>query len=85
MTKLVIRDLDEKTVAELRLRAANHGRSLREEANEILRSVLTTTSTPPKGNLAELIRRRFAPLGGVEIEVPRRDAIRKVRSGSGSV
>lgn len=35
-----------------------------------------TAAVARKGNLAEVIRRRFAPLGGVELELPRRDAMR---------
>ena len=50
---------------------------MEEEAREILRSALTTTS-PVKGNLAETIQRRFAVLGGLELELPRRDAMRQV-------
>ena len=63
MATLTIRQLDEKTKTRLRVRAAHHGRSMEEEAREILRSALTAAS-PVKGNLAEAIRRRFAALGG---------------------
>ncbi len=48
---------------------------MEEEAREILRSALTTSS-PVKGNLAETIHRRFAAFGGLELELPRRDTIR---------
>ena len=75
MATLTIRQLDEKTKSRLRVRAAHHGRSMEEEAMEILRSSLTI-SPPGKGNLAEAIRRRFAVLGGIEFELPRRDAMR---------
>ena len=74
MATLTIRQLDEKTKTRLRVRAAHHGRSMEEEAREILRSALT--SSPVHENLAEAIRRRFAGFGGLEIELPRRDAIR---------
>ncbi|MGA8373256.1 MAG: hypothetical protein WB758_01510, partial [Candidatus Sulfotelmatobacter sp.] len=76
MATLTIRQLDEKTKTRLRVRAAHHGRSMEEEAREILRSALTTSS-PVKGNLAETIQRRFAAFGGLEFELPRRDAIRR--------
>jgi hypothetical protein len=49
---------------------------MEEEAREILRSALTT-STPLEGNLAEVIHRRFAAFGGLELELPRRDAMRE--------
>ncbi|HKV23717.1 MAG TPA: hypothetical protein VJN93_03925 [Candidatus Acidoferrum sp.] len=76
MATLTIRQLDEKTKTRLRVRAAHHGRSMEEEAREILRSALTTT-TLTKGNLAERIRRRFASFGGIEITLPKRDRLRK--------
>lgn len=75
MATLTIRQLDEKTKARLRVRAAHHGRSMEEEAREILRSALTTSSSIP-GNLAEMIRRRFAAFGGVELPALERDALR---------
>ena len=76
MATLTIRQLDEKTKAQLRVRAAHHGRSMEEEAREILRSALTAAS-PAKGNLAETIHRRFAAVGGLELELPRRDPMRQ--------
>ena len=76
MATLTIRQLDEKTKTRLRVRAAHHGRSMEEEAREILRSALTASS-PAKGNLAETIHRRFAAFGGLEFELPRRDAMRR--------
>ncbi len=76
MATLTIRQLDQKTKTRLRVRAAHHGRSMEEEAREILRSALTTSSRT-KGNLAEAIRRRFASFGGIEISLPQRDAVRK--------
>ena len=75
MATLTIRQLDEKTKTRLRVRAAHHGRSMEEEAREILRSALTAAS-PAEGNLAEAIRRRFAAFGGQQFELPRRDAMR---------
>ncbi len=49
---------------------------MEEEAREILRSALTAAS-PGKGDLAETIRRRFAAVGGLEVELPRRDVVRR--------
>jgi antitoxin FitA len=76
MATLTIRQLDEKTKTWLRVRAAHHGRSMEEEAREILRSALINSSQP-KVNLVETIRRRFARFGGLELELPRRDAMRQ--------
>jgi plasmid stability protein len=75
MAAITIRQLDENIKSRLRIRAAHHGRSMEEEAREILRATLTAPS-PVKGNLAESIRRRFAAFGGFELELPRRDAMR---------
>ena len=52
----------------LRVRAAHHGRSMEEEAREILRSALRP-SPAGKQNLSEAIRRRFAEFGGLELEL----------------
>jgi len=76
MATLTIRQLDEKIKTRLRVRAAHHGRSMEEEAREILRSALTASS-PVRRNLAEAIRRRFAEFGGLELELPSRDAMRQ--------
>jgi plasmid stability protein len=75
MATLTIRQLDERTKARLRVRAAHHGRSMEEEAREILRSTLTA-SFPATGSLAESIRRRFAAFGGLEFALVRRDPMR---------
>ncbi len=76
MATLTIRQLDERTKARLRVCAAHHGRSMEEEAREILRATLNS-AMPPEVNLAEAIRRRFAALGGVELELPQRDPVRQ--------
>ena len=75
MATITIRQLDENIKKRLRVRAAHHARSMEEEAREILRSALVTSS-PAKGNLAEAVRRRFAAFGGFDIELRRRDAMR---------
>ncbi len=76
MATIIIRRLDESVKARLRLQAAEHGRSMEEEAREILKSSLTSDS-PSELNLAEAIRRRFAPLGGVDLTLPPREAVRQ--------
>ncbi len=75
MASLTIRQLDERTKARLRVRAARHGRSMEEEARTLLRTALAEGDSAG-GNLAEAIRARFRPLGGVELRLPARDAIR---------
>jgi len=76
MATLTIRQLDERTKARLRVRAAHHGRSMEEEAREILRSAVNRTG-PEEDSLAEAIRRKFAALGGVELQIPKREPIRE--------
>lgn len=75
MANITIRQLPEATKQKLRIRAAQHGRSMETEAREILKSELNKPEKQP-ANLAEAIRRRFAPLGGVELEIPPRGPIR---------
>lgn len=75
MASLTIRNLDKRLMASLRVRAAGHRRSMEEEALEILRAALAEPEPPE--DLAAAIRRRFAPLAGVELELPRREPIRE--------
>jgi plasmid stability protein len=75
MPTLTIRQLDEKIKSRLRVQAAHHGRSMEEEAREILRSALTTARPKPR-NMAESIRQRFSAFGGIELELPKRDPLR---------
>lgn len=71
MASITIRNLDEPLKAKLRVQAAVHGRSMEDEARDILRNALNQEPTPP-ANLAAAIRARFAPLGGVELpDMPR--------------
>lgn len=80
MGSLTIRNLDDTLKATLRVRAARHGRSMEEEARVILRHALTPmteSSTPPSQNFAEYVRALFAPLGGVELELPPREPPRE--------
>jgi antitoxin FitA len=76
MATLTIRQLDEKTKARLRVRAAHHGRSMEQEAREILRATLASVRAP-KADLSEAIRERFAEFGGIELELPKRDRLRR--------
>jgi len=75
MASITIRNLEEATKRKLKIRAAIHGRSMEQEAREILKSALRTAPKKPD-NLADGIRRRFAPLGGVELEPFPRGPIR---------
>ena len=76
MASITIRQLEESTKQRLRMRAASHGRSMEEEARDILKVVLTA-ERPGPSNLAESIRRRFAPLGGVDLPDQPRELMRQ--------
>lgn len=76
MASITIRRLDDAVKAKLQLRAASHGRSMEEEAREILRAGLRAKDAPRR-NLAESIRRYVEPFGGVELTLPPREAIRR--------
>jgi plasmid stability protein len=72
---ITIRKLDAALKARLRVQAAAHGRSMEEEARDILRTALSRKRDRAV-NLAAAIRARFAPLGGVELAETERKAIR---------
>lgn len=76
MASLMIRKLDDRIKSRLRVRAAQHGRSMEEEAREILRSALSQSKAPQE-NIAEAISRRFARFGGVELPTVERDSPRR--------
>jgi plasmid stability protein len=76
MASITIRNLDETVKAKLRRRAAKHQRSMEDEARNILRAALAESGNSP-GNIAAAIRRRFQPLGGVELRLPAREPMRE--------
>ncbi|MGD0570647.1 MAG: hypothetical protein ABSA78_19770 [Candidatus Sulfotelmatobacter sp.] len=79
MASITIRKLPENTKRRLRIRAARNGRSMEQEARELLETGLARADAEPE-NLGESIRRRFAPLGGVDLKIPpRRGAIREIQ------
>ncbi len=75
MASITIRRLPENTKRRLRLRAARNGRSMEQEARELLETALAQTDRKPE-NLGETIHRRFAALGGVDLKIPPRGPIR---------
>jgi len=76
MASITIRNLDEQTKARLRVRAAHRKRSMEDEARNILRAALAAEAIMP-ASLGESIRRRFRPLGGVELRLPPRGPMRE--------
>jgi antitoxin FitA len=75
MASITIRQLPEVTKRKLKIRAAEHGRSMEQEAREILKTELNRPVQSGR-DLVEAIRRRFAPLGGVDLDIPPRGPIR---------
>jgi plasmid stability protein len=75
MASITVRNLDDPLKARLRVRAARNGRSMEEEVREILRTTLAGQK-PAGKNLADSIRQRFAPLGGVELSPLPREFLR---------
>ncbi len=75
MPTLTIRKLPEDTKRRLRIRAAHHGRSMEEEAREILRKALIEQPAE-EADLGARIHGRFAALGVLELPEPARDPIR---------
>ncbi|HZU23191.1 MAG TPA: hypothetical protein VE998_10200 [Terriglobales bacterium] len=63
MATPTIRRLDEKSKAKLRIRAAHNGRSVEQEAREILRSALLLEDQRG-ASLYDAIRKRMEPQGG---------------------
>jgi len=75
MASITIRNLDAQTKARLRVRAAHHSRSMEDEARNILRAALADKATTPR-NLADAIRARFQPLGGIDLQLSAREPMR---------
>ncbi|MBZ5607964.1 MAG: plasmid stabilization protein [Acidobacteriia bacterium] len=76
MASIIIRRLEDSTKKRLRMRASQHGRSMEEEAREILRTALAGKGGRAQ-DLAQAIRRRFAALGGVELKPAPREPMRE--------
>jgi len=70
MASMTIRNLEDAIKRRLRIRAAEHGRSMEEEARDIIRQAVGHQSAPK--DFGQAIHRRFAALGGVELSLPNR-------------
>lgn len=68
MSTLTIRQLDERTHARLRGRAAEHGRSVEAE----VRAILDAAVNVPEHNFLLSLHTSMVQAGGVELEVPAR-------------
>jgi len=67
MASITIRQLPEEIKRKLKIRAAEHSRSMEQEAREILKGALQRPKREQPKDLTEAIRHRF---GGVELEIP---------------
>jgi plasmid stability protein len=75
MATMTIRNIDDQLKARLRVQAALHGRSMEDEARNILRTALS--AEPASGqSLVDAIRARIEPLGEVDLELPAREPMR---------
>ena len=71
MASITIRRLEETTKKRLRIRASQNGRSMEEEARQIIKFALAKKSVIEE-NLFDSIRHQLAPLEGVDLpEIPR--------------
>ena len=75
MATLTIRNLDAALKERLRVRAARHGHSMEAEVRDILQDTLSEPERPAV-DLYQRIRTRFAPLGGVDLDMPPREPAR---------
>lgn len=67
MASVTISNLEEGMISRLRIRTAEHGRSMEEEARAILTRALDDKKKKPTVGLATAIRHRFAPVGYVDL------------------
>jgi antitoxin FitA len=77
LATLTIRNLDHALKERLRVRAAEHGCSMEAEARRILQAALGELEHPPRRNLYERIHARFTALGGIDLDLPPRTAVRE--------
>jgi plasmid stability protein len=86
MATLTIRQLDDNLKAKLRVRAAEHGKSMEEEAREILRQALTPAPAAGEtgADWVSHIRKIVEPFGGFDLELPERLPPRKPPTFRGS-
>lgn len=76
MASIMVRNIEEDLNNRLKIRAAQNGRSMEEEALSILSEALPPQPVKNQ-NLADSIRARVVPLGGVELELPPRAPMRE--------
>jgi len=87
MASITIRKLDDSVKAKLRVRAAQNGRSMEEEARAILEGAVKLPGSTGKREISfyESIRRQMAEAGvtGFDLEIPPRGPMRPPPDFSG--
>lgn len=74
MASITIRNIDEDVKRRLRLRAAEHERSIEEEARIVLQQALEQPQEPGEEmDLGTAIHALFEPFGEVRLEIPPRE------------
>jgi len=76
MASILIRNLDDTVKTRLRRRAAEHGRSMEEEARDILGAALNS-ERPAQHSIVDTIRAIMGPLGGVDLPALPREPMRE--------
>ncbi len=76
MASITVRNLDEGLKRRLRIRAAENGCSMEQEARDILKAALDEDAAPSR-KLGTAIQELFEPFGGVELEIPPREPMRE--------
>ena len=76
MPTITVRNVSESTKRRLRVRAAQHGRSMEEEVRRILLDAARQDAPSPE-NLADAIAAIVDPFGGVELDLPARGPLRE--------
>lgn len=72
MPNVLIRNVDETLRARLKASAAAHGRSLEEEARELLQAAVARQEAPERENLASVALSLFGPRNGADLNIPPR-------------
>ena len=75
MASITTRNRDDDIKQRLRVRAAQHGRSMEEEARDILRRVMSDASSPR--DLAAAIRARMSAGARADLDLPAREPMRE--------
>ena len=76
MASITVRNIDDGLKRRLRIRAAENGRSMEQEARNILKAALDEGEAPTV-KLGTAIHELFKPYGGVELEIPTREPMRE--------